>query len=73
MTIDEVVAYMSASKSVEDWNKRRTYAFSLYRGEFKHFIQRVDGVNDLDGSSLIVKTLGRDDVEKNTLEKNEQN
>lgn len=59
-TVEEAIAYMSESESVNDWNERRKYVFEVFHGEMKHLVLAIDGVV-ADEQSLIVKTLGKDD------------
>lgn len=60
MNLNEAVEFMKQSVSVQDWNNRRTTVFQTMEGDFRDFIQVIDGVNE-DGTSLIVKTLGKDE------------
>jgi len=66
MTLEEGIQMMSTSESVKDWNEKRVLVFDklLKSGiEMKHAIKAIDGVDDIELSSLIVRTLGKDVVE----------
>jgi|LakMenEpi03Aug12_release.lakeMendotaPanAssembly.Ray.scaffolds.fasta_scaffold3457380_1 hypothetical protein len=62
-TIEEAIGYMSESADVKDWNTRRDHVFKEFKGELKELILAIDGVI-ADEQSLIVRTLGKDDVDE---------
>lgn len=59
MNLVEAVEYMQKSGNVVDWNTRRSYVFSKFVGDTKELVLAIDSPDE-EGSSLIVRTLGKD-------------
>lgn len=54
--VTKAVAFMSESKSVADWNLRRSQMIRKYGND-------RNVINAIDGQGLIVKVLGMDKIE----------